>query len=164
MEGAEFVAILTVVAGLLAAFYKFMSAQQDKTSQMLEAAAAERKIAMEQASLERRALITSNTAAQENDREERKALIKAIEDMAKSNREIAVEQRKSTEEMRKGNREAKERNGHLGEQNVQIIGLVAEAQKSMTKAHAELVSKVECMKEQHVESQIVEHQQVKGVK
>lgn len=41
----------------------------------------------------------------------------AVKDMAESNNKIA-------EATEKGNREAKERNGHLGEQNVQITQLI----------------------------------------
>lgn len=67
-------------------------------------------------------------------------MTKAINTMAKSNDKVA-------KEIRQGNQEAKERNGHLGEQNVQITQIVEK-----------IASK---LPEQHVDKQVVEHQIVK---
>jgi hypothetical protein len=54
----------------------------------------------------------------EADRKERIELTQAIKDMAESTKEVA-------EATIKGNKEAKQRNGHLGEQNIQIAELVS---------------------------------------
>lgn len=86
----------------------------------------------------------------EKDREERKALVSAINTMAKSNQSIA-------EETKKGNREAKIRNGHLGEQNIQIAELVKSTKEDMLKA-------VQNVKIQHVDHQTVNEEIVKSRK
>ncbi|MDQ0923352.1 Mg2+ and Co2+ transporter CorA [Pseudarthrobacter sp. W1I19] len=55
-------------------------------------------------------------------------LFKLVTDTIKANtiavKEMADSSRKIAEATEKGNREAKERNGHLGEQNVQITQLI----------------------------------------
>ena len=82
----------------------------------------------------------------EADRAERRELSSAISDMAESNRTIA-------DEMRDGNRKAEIRNGHLGEQNVQITQLVLDAKD-------ETINAIQEIKEQHVINQVVENEQV----
>lgn len=82
----------------------------------------------------------------EADRAERRELSSAISDMAGSNRTIA-------DEMRDGNKKAEIRNGHLGEQNVQITKLVLNAKD-------ETINAIQEIKEQHVINQVVENEQV----
>lgn len=84
----------------------------------------------------------------DKDREERQALIKALDDMALSNRSIA-------DETKQGNLEAKQRNGHLAEQNVQITELVIQAK-------ADTIQAVREIKEQHVVNQTIEHETILG--
>ncbi len=57
------------------------------------------------------------TKDREADRREREALTKAISKMADSSQEVA-------EATKKGAKEAKQRNGHLGEQNIKIVELI----------------------------------------
>lgn len=54
---------------------------------------------------------------------------KAMEAVAKSSQEVALE-------TAKGNREAKERNGHLGEQNIQITQLITGQNKDLAAIRA----------------------------
>lgn len=82
----------------------------------------------------------------DKDRVERQELSKAIASMATSNEKIAIE-------MRDGNEQAKIRNGHLGEQNVQITELVLQAKEDTVNAIREV-------KEQHVAQQVVENERV----
>lgn len=61
-------------------------------------------------------------------------------------------------ETRKGNEEAAERNGHLGEQNVQITDMIRTHTETMT----DELSKVhDTLDSQTVRRQVVEHQTVK---
>ncbi len=82
------------------------------------------------------------------DRQERQELSKAIASMATSNEQIAIE-------MRDGNKKAEIRNGHLGEQNVQITELVLRAKEDTVNAIREV-------KEQHVVNQTIEHETILG--
>lgn len=82
----------------------------------------------------------------EADRTERQQLSCAISDMAESNRTIA-------DEMRDGNTKAEVRNGHLGEQNVQITKLVLDAKD-------ETINAIQEISEQRVIHQVVENEQV----
>ena len=74
--------------------------------------------------------------------------------MAKSNREIA-------HETKKGNAEAKERNGHLGEQNIQIAELVTKQNKDIASMN-KIVTKNLGRRTQLVEQQVVEHQHIES--
>lgn len=90
------------------------------------------------------------------DREERQQLGKAIADMAISNREIA-------EQTKKGNKEAKERNGHLGEQNMKIAELVARQNadvKDIRETNKKIAGLLKLGKDQHVDTQIVDTQTI----
>lgn len=58
-------------------------------------------------------------------------------------------------ETKQGNKESAKRNGHLGEQNVQITKLI-------TAARADMLDAVENVNEQHIKRQIVDNQQVKN--
>lgn len=62
-----------------------------------------------------------------------------------------------TTELRKGNKEAAQRNGHLGEQNVQIIKLVSEHNKEVANIGGSIMDAVSNVKEQHVEHQHVDN-------
>lgn len=62
------------------------------------------------------------------------------------------------QETRKGNKEAAERNGHLGEQNIQITELIAKHTSTMEKNFGIIEDK---LTKQKVEEQIVEHQVIK---
>ena len=86
-------------------------------------------------------MLSSATKEREADRKERKELSDAIKDMAESNSQIAVE-------MKDGNRKAEIRNGHLGEQNVQIAQLIKESKN-------DIVELVQNVKTQHVDEQTV---------
>lgn len=111
------------------------------------------------------------TKDREADRKERIKLSEAIGRMADSNKEIA----KAT---RRGADEAKQRNGHLGEQNIQIARLVTSQNsdvseiKETNKKIADILSKSAIIAaedrdillapgEQHIEHQTVEIQEVK---
>jgi hypothetical protein len=89
----------------------------------------------------------------ENDRKERKEFSNAIKDMANSNRLIAQETKVVAQETRNGNKEAKIRNGHLGEQNIQIVELVKSTKKDMLAA-------MQNVKVQHVGHQTVDEEVV----
>ncbi len=54
---------------------------------------------------------------------------------------------KVADEIKQGNKEAKQRNGHLGDQNIQITKIVKEISENLPT--------------QRVENQVVEHQHVK---
>lgn len=127
-------------------------------------------------------LLDTNQKTAEADRTERQLLAKAVEKMADSNLEIA-------KETKKGNQEAKQRNGHLGEQNIQISDQVAKQSsimaelfknqnqdvadiKNSTALTASVLSKSAIIAaedreiltggNQVVHEQVVEHQTVKG--
>lgn len=51
----------------------------------------------------------------------------------KSNESTAKAMQELVEETRKGNKEAEKRNGHLGEQNIQITELIAKNHKELIK-------------------------------
>ena len=95
-----------------------------------------------------KSMLAQASKDRDNDREERQALIKALDDMALSNRSIA-------DETKQGNLEAKQRNGHLAEQNVQITELVIQAKTDTIQAIREI-------KEQHVVNQTIEHETILG--
>lgn len=60
----------------------------------------------------------------------------------------------------KGNRESAQRNGHLGEQNVQLAELTKETSKQMLEAISNI--KEQGVIEQRVEHQTVEHSDIKA--
>ena len=91
-------------------------------------------------------MLKQSSKDRESDRKERKEFSEAIKDMAKASKMVAAE-------TKKGNEEAKIRNGHLGEQNIQIAELVKSSKEDMLKA-------VHNVKEQHVEHQTVEKETV----
>lgn len=114
---------------------------------------------------------TQSAKDREADRAERQALTKAIKVMADSSTKVADATIKSA-------KEAKDRNGHLGEQNVQIAKLVTSQNidvasiKKTNKKIADVLSKSALIaaedrdtllsgNEQHIEHQTVEHQEVK---
>ena len=101
-------------------------------------------------------ILTQSEKTGEADRDERKAFVLAIADMAMSNREIA-------DQTRKGNREAEKRNGHLGEQNIEIAKLVASQNsdiKEILDTNKKIVDLLKKGKDQHVDNQIVDNQTV----
>lgn len=71
----------------------------------------------------------------------------AFEKMAESNKDIAIATNRGADE-------AKERNGHLGEQNLQIVELIKDTREDL-KEH------IDNIKEQHVGKQIVDEMSVK---
>lgn len=104
-----------------------------------------------------RGILSQASKDRSSDQDERRALINAIDNMAKSNEKIA-------KETAKGNQEAKERNGHLGEQNVQITKLVASQNEDVKAIRDTNVKIIEVLKKhgrQHVDKQVVEHQEIK---
>ena len=101
-------------------------------------------------------ILTQSEKTGEADRDERKAFVLAIADMAMSNREIA-------DQTRKGNREAENRNGHLGEQNLEIAKLVASQNsdvKEIRDTNKKIVEILKKGKDQHVDTQVVDNQTV----
>lgn len=68
-----------------------------------------------------------------------KPLFALLRENTKAQNNTATAMQALVEETRKGNREAAERNGHLGEQNIQITELIAKHTEKMT----EEFSKVE---------------------
>ena len=101
-------------------------------------------------------ILTQSEKTGEADRDERKAFVLAIADMAMSNREIA-------DQTRKGNREAEKRNGHLGEQNIEIAKLVASQNsdiKEILDTNKKIVDLLKKGKDQHVDTQVVDNQTV----
>ena len=99
-------------------------------------------------------VLNQATKDRDSDRKERNEFVNAIKDMAKSNREIA-------HETKKGNAEAKERNGHLGEQNIQIAELVTKQNKDIASMN-KIVTKNLGRRTQLVEQQVVEHQHIES--
>ena len=95
-------------------------------------------------------MLTQATKDRESDRKERKEFSQAIKEMAKASKMVAAE-------TKKGNEEARIRNGHLGEQNIQIAELVKATKEDMLKA-------VQNVKVQHVEHQTVDEEIVKHKK
>lgn len=95
-------------------------------------------------------MLTQATKDRESDRKERKEFSEAIKEMAKASKMVAAE-------TKKGNEEARIRNGHLGEQNIQIAELVKSTKEDMLKA-------VQNVKVQHVEHQTVDEEIVKHKK
>lgn len=95
-------------------------------------------------------ILSQATKDREADRKERKEFSQAIKDMAAASKMVA-------KETKKGNEEAKIRNGHLGEQNIQIAELVKSTKEDMLKA-------VQNVKIQHVETQTVDNEIVKHKK
>lgn len=143
VANVDVVLVLGAFAGMLLAFYKVL----DKV--------------LGQGSIDREA-----------DRKERLELTTAIKRMANSSQDVAVATKKSAQE-------AKTRNGHLGEQNIQIANLVSAQNRDVTsikdsnKKIADVLSKSALIAaedrdvlltphEQHVEHQIVEHQEIKA--
>lgn len=88
-------------------------------------------------------ILSQSSKDRESDREERKELSMAIERMAKATEQSA--------------REAKERNGHLGEQNVQITELIAKHAEVMSRELDNINKKIAV---QNVSEQVVEHQHI----
>lgn len=64
-------------------------------------------------------------------------------------------------ETRKGNKEAKQRNGHLGEQNIQITELITKMGTDMKSAADRNHDAIVNVKEQHVQHQTVNKEVVK---
>lgn len=109
------------------------------------------------------------SADREADREERKELTEAIKVMAESSQHVASATEKAA-------REAKERNGHLGEQNIQIANLVTKQNKDVVSIRdtnrkiANILSNSAIIAaedrelllghEQHIDTQVVEHQEI----
>lgn len=134
-----FTAFLTILATMLAGFYAL-------ANKMLNNASKERIASAEATIAEKKTLVEISSLSTENDRAERLALIAAIERMAQSSQEVADATKQAA-------REAEERNGHLGEQNLRIIETV-EANRDR------ILEAVSNIKEQHVEHQTVEQEDV----
>ena len=97
--------------------------------------------------------------AREERQQERKDFALLLQANTKSSERVAEETKLSRKAQEKGFEQAEERNGHLGEQNVQITRLITENSKDLMKLAQSLAEK-EVM-EQHVHQQTVEHQDVK---
>jgi hypothetical protein len=64
------------------------------------------------------------------------ALFKLLNDNTRALNKMTASSEKIAAETAKGNREAKQRNGHLGEQNIQITKLIADQSKDLTAIRA----------------------------
>lgn len=80
-------------------------------------------------------------------------LIKALNKLTASNDRIARGQEQVAEAIEDGNKKSETRNGHLGEQNVQITNLI-------TKSHQEIAKTLKTIQKQQVNEQTVKHQTV----
>lgn len=80
--------------------------------------------------------------------------ISSLDRNTKSNEKTADAMASLVRETRKGNKEAAERNGHLGEQNIQIAELITKHTTTMQSELKKLENQT--VKEQTVENQIVE--------
>lgn len=86
-----------------------------------------------------------------------KPLLKLLSANTNAQVDVAKAIQGLTEETRRGNQEAADRNGHLGEQNVQIIELIARHNADAQHLGASVIEAVQNVHEQHVDTQIVEH-------
>jgi len=86
-----------------------------------------------------------------------KPLFHLLEANTKAQNSNATAMNRLVEETRKGNVEAAERNGHLGEQNVQIIKLIS---KHSDGTHEQLTHISDTINKQTVKEQTVKHQTV----
>lgn len=86
-----------------------------------------------------------------------KPLLKLLSANTKAQADVARAVQGLTEETRKGNQEAAERNGHLGEQNIQIIELIARHNTDAQDLGSKVIEAVQNVHEQHVDTQIIEH-------
>lgn len=84
-------------------------------------------------------------------------LSKAVETLSKSSDKQTAALKEVAKETRQGNLEAKERNGHLGEQNIQITELITKHTAVMTDQFSKVQSSLD---KQVVKEQKVEHQTV----
>lgn len=135
----ELTPIFGLFAGMLVAFYGFMKNQNSQHTAMMDALTKERELAAQQASLERRALITSATADRESERDERRLMRETLDRVAKASE--------------RGADEAKERNGHLAELQLQS----QEIFKNLADRNYKAITNI---KEQHVAKQIVDNETV----
>lgn len=86
------------------------------------------------------------------------ALFKLLNDNTKAQNATAGAMKSLVEETRKGNEEAAERNGHLGEQNIQITELIA----THTTKTIEAIDGIKSQHvDQHVDTQVVDSQVIK---
>lgn len=84
--------------------------------------------------------------------------VEALDKLTEAQRDSTRATEKLVAETRKGNIEAAERNGHLGEQNIQITEMIANHTEKMTEQFARVNNN---LKNQTVKEQLVEHQTVK---
>lgn len=77
-----------------------------------------------------------------------------LKTLTESGNKQAAATKEVAEATKRGNREAAERNGHLGEQNVQITELIRTTR-------SDVIDHLDNIKEQHVDKQIVDTQEVK---
>lgn len=99
-------------------------------------------------------MLNQATKDRDADRDERRQFSEAISRMAKATEHNGV---KIAEAIEQQSRESAERNGHLGEQNLQIAELVAKSQDKV-------IAVIQTVKRQTVEEQMVQHQSVKESK
>lgn len=131
----ELTPIFALFAGMLVAFYGFMKAQSNQYAKTMDALTKERECAAEQASIERRALVTSGVADRENERAERQKMIDVFERVAEATERAADE--------------AKQRNGHLAELSLKS----QEMFKQLADRNFEAIT--------HIQKQVVENMTVK---
>ena len=96
-------------------------------------------------------MLNAATRERDADRKERQELTAAINVMASTHMAQAKATEELVKETRKGNVEAKQRNGHLGEQSIQIAEMVKSSTTSVLKA-------VQNIGIQHVGKQTVDEQ------
>lgn len=84
--------------------------------------------------------------------------VESLDKLTEAQRDSTRATEKLVAETRKGNIEAAERNGHLGEQNIQITEMIAKHTEKMTEQFTHINNSLD---KQTVKEQTVEHQTVK---
>lgn len=99
-------------------------------------------------------VLNSSSKEREADRKERQALTDALTILGQGKHEQAEATKELVAETRKGNEEAKQRNGHLGEQSIQIAQMIADNTNIVMDA-------VQNIAEQHIVKQTIDKQVIK---
>lgn len=133
--GVLLVAVFGAFGGLLAAFFKYMDIRE-------KAASKER------------------SQAQQHFQSTLDAFRESVRENTESQRLVAMNSEKVARATEKAAVEAKERNGHLGEQNIQITEMIGTMTTQIQKAADRNFDAITNIKEQHVDRQIVKSETV----
>lgn len=85
------------------------------------------------------------------------ALFKLLGDNTKAQANLGVAIKSLTDETAKGNREAKQRNGHLGEQNIQITEMIASMGQNINDKADRNFKAFQNIQTQHVVKQTIDN-------